>query len=93
MVFSFAITQTIPKDLSHEQVWQGLQIKARNAVGFVPDIKQCVVLSENKPKNSFMRRANLEMQGAKIVMHEEVTEYAPAMVSCYLRRAQTPGPC
>lgn len=81
MVFSYAFSTPIPKDLSLEQVWKGLQIKARNAVGFVPPIKHCEVISVNKANNSFVRRAEVETPtGAKEVMHEEVTEYYPTMV-------------
>ena len=52
MKFHIAVTRPInppsaPSILTRAQVWQGLKIKARDPIRFVPAIASCEVVEEN----------------------------------------------
>lgn len=96
MVEPIIFSAPIPSDLTQEQVWQGLQIKARDEVGFMPAFKKCEIVpgSRNVVKHTFLRRSTmLEFHsGKEVEVVEEVTEFSPTMVSESLRFEFTLSP-
>ncbi|KAF8314476.1 hypothetical protein DL93DRAFT_1069646 [Clavulina sp. PMI_390] len=83
MVAPVVLSAPVPPDLTHSQVWQGLQIKARNEVGFMPAFLECQPLgTANATTGSFLRRSKMQElhSGDPVEVVEEVTEFSPTMV-------------
>ena len=57
-MYTFAKTITIPPHISQEQLSEVLEIKARNAIGFIPGVTKCEVVEELDPTegNIFIRK-------------------------------------
>jgi hypothetical protein len=64
----FSVRRSVPVnepgtiELSRADVWAGLQLKARNALPFIPEMSHCVVVREES-ENVFFRE--IEFQGDK----------------------------
>jgi hypothetical protein len=70
--------------LRRDLLWQALQRKIRNATEFVPDMKECTVISDKD--GVVLRDCVLEHQNSKLrPMREEVTSYGKQWVSLLLR--------
>ncbi|TFK51764.1 DUF1857-domain-containing protein [Heliocybe sulcata] len=65
MVYTAAVTRSVPSTITRPQLWEGLRLKARNPIGFVP-INECEILSEDE--NGLLRKIVLNGQ----TIHEEV---------------------
>ena len=76
--FSFAYTVPFPKDskITQEQAFEGLRIKARSPMRFVPMITECEVLEETP---TTLKRKATTKSGASTV--EDIDLYAPSLVS------------
>lgn len=66
--------------LSQEQVWKGLDIKARNPMGFVP-ISACEIVEDNGERG-ITRRVKFIEEGGPLRGHgtEVITYYPPMKV-------------
>ncbi|KZT27868.1 DUF1857-domain-containing protein [Neolentinus lepideus HHB14362 ss-1] len=78
MVFTAAITRSVPSTITRAQLWEGIKLKARNPIGFVP-ISECEVLSEDE--NGLLRRVVLNGQ----TIHEEAKFSEPYWASFTMR--------
>lgn len=75
--YNFAYTLPFPKDskITKEQAFEGLRLKARSPMRFLPMIAECEVLDETP---TTMKRKATMKSGASMV--EDIDLYAPALV-------------
>ncbi|KAF8608235.1 DUF1857-domain-containing protein [Ceratobasidium sp. AG-I] len=76
--FNFAYTMPFPKDskITQEQAFEGLRLKARSPMRFLPMIIDCDVLDETP---TTMKRKATMKSGASMV--EDIDFYTPSLVT------------
>ncbi|KAF8211163.1 hypothetical protein K438DRAFT_1958300 [Mycena galopus ATCC 62051] len=81
MSYSFAATRPVNPPgaepvLTEEQVWKGLEYKARNPIPFISMISASKVISEEGNKIT----RELTLGGSNITLKEEIETHAPTIV-------------